>query len=471
MTVHIPEYNPLHDSNLKTFYSNERNLKRLRENGEITNENEVICNLKDFNQYREDLHKSQLYYVLQAYRQREAERHDRMLIANAEGISRKDNLQSSIRHQSHDEVIARKQQLEQEKHERKVRIYNMTEEKFKKMENMLAMQQMLLEHRKMLTNMRIQAHISLHQDLQRKHLIKLKKLFQFKKDRYNKNMRNLFKQRVIKNAEGQIQSWHKRLNERIANQRRIDVLLSEVQQERAYFIESHKEKYREKWQNIQEQIKRRSHDNRQQKNSKGLKKKTKKKRVADTIKTVAPSFCDEYQASFEGLLDSELCYALNTAIELGGHTPLTFDTNDPIYKAAKYILNHILYGFNVDLSEDPCAMHVLSERIMNFLCDAKKYVNYVSCDNERYIGLVSSTNTPFHTPRKPYRLLALPMITRPWSCHQQMPNLVCLARIMHVSPMSRLVALLAPLVSVAMRYIRLWTCVLARNVDQHRRAH
>ncbi|XP_017856972.1 PREDICTED: uncharacterized protein LOC108609741 [Drosophila arizonae] len=379
VTVHIPEYNPLHDSNLKTFYSNERNLKRLRENGEITDNNEVICNLKDFNQYREELHKSQLYYVLQAYRQREAERHDRMLIANAEGISRRDNLQTGVRHQSQEEVMARKQQLEEEKHERKVRIYNITEEKFKRMESMLAMQQMLLEHRKMLTNMRVQAHISLHQDLQRKHLIKLKKLFQFKKDRYNKNMRNLHKQRLTKHTEGQIQSWHKRLHERIANQRRIDQLLKEVKEERELFIESHKEKYREKWRRIQEQIKQRSHNMKEEKKSKGRKKKRKSKKkskAVDASKKATPSFCDEYQASFEGLLDSELCYALNAAIAMGGNAPLTFDTDDPIYKAAQYILNHILLGFDLDLSEDPCAMHVLSERIANFLCDAKKYVNY-----------------------------------------------------------------------------------------------
>lgn len=61
----LPEYNPLHDSNLNRFYANERNLKRLRENGEITQNNDVICNLKDFNEYRQELHKAQLYYILQ----------------------------------------------------------------------------------------------------------------------------------------------------------------------------------------------------------------------------------------------------------------------------------------------------------------------------------------------------------------------------------------------------------------------
>ncbi|XP_001989114.2 uncharacterized protein LOC6561440 [Drosophila grimshawi] len=371
VTVHIPEYNPLHDSNLKTFYSNERNLKRLRENGEITDENEVICNLKDFNQYREDLHKSQLYYVLQAYRQRETERQDRLLIANAEGISRRDHMEMGARHHNQEEVLARKQRLEEERHDRKMRIYNITEERFKKLEAMTAMQQMLLEHRKMLTNMRMKAHISLHQDLQRKHLIKLKKLFQFKKDRYNKNMRNLHKQRLMKHTEGQIQSWHKRLNERIAHQRRIEVLLMDVQHEREHFIANHIKKYQEKWQRIQDEIKNRGHQTKIARQPKRHNQKKKKK-----PRCVQPSFCDEYQESFEGLLDSELCYALNAAIALDGHTPVTFAPNDPIYKAAQYILNHILQGFNVDLSEDECAISILSSRIMNFICDAKKYVNY-----------------------------------------------------------------------------------------------
>lgn len=374
VTVHIPEYNPLHDSNLKTFYSNERNLKRLRENGEITDDNEVICNLKDFNQFREDLHKSQLYYVLQAYRQREAERHDRLLIANAEGISRRDDLNPAGRHHTQEEVLARKQRLDEERHMRKIQLYNITEEKFKRLENMTAMQQMLLEHRKMLTNMRVEAHIGLHQDLQRKHLIKLKKLFQFKKDRYNKNMRNLHKQRLMKHTEGQIQSWHKRLNERIANQRRIEVLLGEMELERESFIESHKEKYRVKWEQIQNEIKERS-----RKVIKDRKPKRPKKKKKKTVpRRTQPSFCDEFQATFDGLLDSELCYALNAAIALDGHAPVTFAPNDPIYKAAQYILNHILQDFNIDLSDDECALSVLINRIMNFMCDAKKYVNYVS---------------------------------------------------------------------------------------------
>ncbi|XP_026843364.1 uncharacterized protein LOC6604689 [Drosophila persimilis] len=364
----IPEYNPLHDANLRTFYSNERNLKRLRENGEITQTNDVICNLKDFNHHRQELHKSQLYYVLQAYKRREAEQHDRLLIANAEAITKRDHLNLAGRHQCYEEVVARKMRLDMEKHERMVHLSNLTMEKMKRLENLTSMQTMLLEHRKLLTNMRVQAHISLCHDLQRKYLIRQKKLFQFKKDRFNKNMRLLQKQRMMKNNEGQIQSWQKRLDERIANQQRLHFLLMEVELERGMFIERHKAKYELKWKHIQDQIRERTRQT--------MLKRQPKRRKRKKPKREKPSFCEEYQTTFDGLLDSELCYALNAAIAMEGHSPLTFAPDDPIYKAAQYILNHILKGFIEDLSDDECALKVLVSRIREFLCDAKKYVNY-----------------------------------------------------------------------------------------------
>lgn len=401
-TINIPEYNPLHDSNLKTFYANERNLKRLRMNGEITDNNEVICNLKDFNQFREDLHKSQLYYVLQAYRQREAERHDRLLIANAERISRRDDNNPNSRQNAQEDVMMRKQTIEEERHLRMVQLYSITEEKFKHVENMAEMQQMLLEHRKMLTNIRIQSHLGLHQDLQRKHLIKLKKLFQFKKDRYNKNMHNLHKQRLMKSNEGQIQSWHKRLNERIDHQRRIDLLLAEMAEEREEFIERHKAKYQLKWEQIQEEIKNRSRLNKLAKKPKRRKRKGKKSKL---LRRAQPSFCDEYKSTFEGLLNSELCYALNAAIQMEGHAPLTFAPDDPIYKAAQYIINYILQDFNKDLSDDKCAMSVLVTRISNFLCDAKKYVNYVSCVRKCCLHILSHSIVSIYYLQKAIQLI------------------------------------------------------------------
>ncbi|KAH8262311.1 hypothetical protein KR038_002266 [Drosophila bunnanda] len=373
VTEHIPEYNPLHDSNLKTFYSNERNLKRLRENGEITQDNDVICNLKDFNQHRQELHKSQLYYILQAYKRREQEQYDRMLIANAEAITKRDHQNLAARHQCTDQVLTRKQQLEAERHERKVHLLNITYEKFKRLENLATMQNLLLEHRKMLTNMRVAAHISMCEDLQRKQLIKQKKLFQFKKDRFNKNMRLLRKQRLNKSTEHQMQSWQKRLDERIAHQGRINYLLQDVEKERAKFIERHKALYKDKWQKIQDEIKERSRQS-----VAARRPKTRKRRKA---KRPPPSqvskhtFCEEYEATFEGLLDNDLCYALNAAIAMEGQTPLTFAPDDPIYKAARYILDHIITGFHEDLSEDECALLVLSSRIQEFICDAKKYVH------------------------------------------------------------------------------------------------
>lgn len=81
------------------------------------------------------------------------------------------------------------------------------------------------------------------------------------------------------------------------------------------------------------------------------------------------------------MLDSDLCYALNAAIAMEGQTALSFAPDDPIYKAAQYILDYIISGLNDDLSEDECALQVLISRIKDFVCDAKKYVHYVSVNS------------------------------------------------------------------------------------------
>lgn len=454
-TLNLPEYNPLHDSNLKTFYANERNLKRLRENGEITNENEVICNLKDFNQYREDLHKAQLYHVLQAYRQREAERHDRLLIANAEGISRRDDIMHSDRQHMHEDVIARKRAHEEAHHKRMVELYELSLQRIKRVRWFYKVMYMSIEHQRAVSNMKIKEHLGIYQDLQRKHLIKLKKLFQFKKDRYNRQMRNLQKQREQKHSAVQFQSWQLRLNARIDNQRRIEMLLAEIGEEREEFIERHKARYQEKWNRIQEEIKERSHRNKlmkQRKQRKKSKSKSKKKKAAAMMKRmmVQPSFCDEYRDVFEGLLDSELCYAMNAAIQMEGHSPLTFTSDDPIYKAAQYILNYILNDLNIDLSDDLCAKSVLIARIDNFLCDATKYVNYVSVKMFYIYDIVIVTCASFY--RKLCRLLDLRV--KAIRCLRQ-PRRHRATKLI-VARMSRSRALHALLAWAAMRFIRLW---------------
>jgi hypothetical protein len=51
------EYQPLHDPHLKTHFSTPRKQRHLRKNGFITEEGKVICNLKEFNRYRQYLHK------------------------------------------------------------------------------------------------------------------------------------------------------------------------------------------------------------------------------------------------------------------------------------------------------------------------------------------------------------------------------------------------------------------------------
>uniref|UniRef100_A0A1B0FMU2 Uncharacterized protein n=1 Tax=Glossina morsitans morsitans TaxID=37546 RepID=A0A1B0FMU2_GLOMM len=393
----FPEYNPLHDSNLKTFYANERNLRRLRENGEITHHNDVICNLKDFNEYRQQLHKSQLYYILQDLNSLEAEQHDRMLIANAEFITNKDHRNLSARQHTYTEILQRNQLLDEQKIERCKKLLERTQEKFLYVSIVQNIRKATIEHIKALRQLRMQKHLDVRNDLQRKQLIALKKLFQFKKDRLQKNLRLLQESRDKKANEEQYASWNKRLAERIANQKKIQTLIAEVSEQRKIFIENHKRHYHEKWDRIQNDIKKRS--NLTRKHFFSRHKVSSKKKLSDLEhgKNGIVSICNDLQGSFEKLLDEDVCLALNAALDIQDNVEVPFDSDDPIYKAAQFIMNHILAKFNKDLSHDKAAFTAVYDRLHSFLDEAKKFVLFGSLDSlviDSTTSLVNKAQTP-----------------------------------------------------------------------------
>uniref|UniRef100_A0A1A9VLM9 Uncharacterized protein n=1 Tax=Glossina austeni TaxID=7395 RepID=A0A1A9VLM9_GLOAU len=344
----FPEYNPLHDSNLKTFYANERNLKRLRENGEITHNNDVLCNLKDFNEYRQQLHKSHLYYILQDLNRLEAEQHDRMLIANAQFITNKDHRNLSARQHTYTEILQRKQLLDEQKIERWKKLLERTQEKSLYVSIVQNIRKATIEHKKALRQLRMQKHVEMRNDLQRKQLIALKKLFQFKKDRLQKNLRLLQESRDKKANEEQYASWNKRLAERIATPKGESKHIAEVSEQRKMFIENHKGHYHEQWDRIQNDIKKRSNLTRKRFFSRH--KVSSKKKLSDLWKNDIVSICNEMQGSFEKVLDEDVCLALNAVHDMQENVEVPFDSDDPIYKVAQFITNHILTKFNKDLS-------------------------------------------------------------------------------------------------------------------------
>uniref|UniRef100_A0A1B0AHB3 Uncharacterized protein n=1 Tax=Glossina pallidipes TaxID=7398 RepID=A0A1B0AHB3_GLOPL len=372
----FPEYNPLHDSNLKTFYANERNLKRLRENGEITHNNDVICNLKDFNEYRQQLHKSHLYYILQDLNRLEAEQHDRMLIANAELITNKDHRNLSARQHTYTEILQRKQLLDEQKMERCKKLLERTEEKFLYVNVMQNIRKATSEHKKALRQLRMQKHLDVRNDLQRKQLIALKKLFQFKKDRLQKNLRSLQESKDKKANEEQYASWNKRLAERIANQKTIQTLLAEVSEQRKIFIENHKRHYHEKWDRIQSAIKKRSDLTRKRFFSRHNVSSKKKVSDLEHEKNDIISFCHDFQGSFDRLPDEDVCLALKAVLDMETNVELPFDADDPIYKAAQFIIKHILAKFNKDLSHDKAVFTAVYDRLNSFFDEARKLILY-----------------------------------------------------------------------------------------------
>ncbi|XP_062603625.1 uncharacterized protein LOC134265435 [Saccostrea cucullata] len=68
------EYQPLHDPHLKNHFNIPRMQRHLRKNGFITEEGQVICNLREFNQYRQYLRKICLLEMAKERKEMEEER-------------------------------------------------------------------------------------------------------------------------------------------------------------------------------------------------------------------------------------------------------------------------------------------------------------------------------------------------------------------------------------------------------------
>ncbi|KAK3104092.1 hypothetical protein FSP39_024350 [Pinctada imbricata] len=76
------EYQPLHDPHLRHHFSSPKMRRHLERNGFITNEGKVICNLKEFNQYRQYLRK---IYLLEKAREGKGDCQESMTSEEKEG--------------------------------------------------------------------------------------------------------------------------------------------------------------------------------------------------------------------------------------------------------------------------------------------------------------------------------------------------------------------------------------------------
>ncbi|XP_017481257.1 PREDICTED: uncharacterized protein LOC108370436 [Rhagoletis zephyria] len=363
-----------------------KKLERLRENGEITQNNDVICNLKDFNEYRQQLHRTRLYYVLQEINRQENEQHDRMLITNAEAITTRDHHNLAARQSSFTEIQGRKRKLENIRTARFQKLWQRTQYRIERKAAADEMEKAYHEYRKLLNHMKIQRHLEASADLQRKHLIKLKKVLQLKKDRLHKNLRNVEYERHRKHEQIQTISWEKRLKERITYQDKMKGLLETTDTQRKLFIEDHRQKYSEKWSRIQDEIKERAKlMKKQSKLHKYPREKLKHILLPNPKTDNGMAFCDRPNESFDKLLDHQLCEALNVAIDIENQLVMPFEPGDPIYKAAKFIITNIIKIFDKDLSKDPRICKQVRERVDQFFDEAKRFVIFRSSQISAHI--------------------------------------------------------------------------------------
>lgn len=348
----------------------------------------------------------------------QTEQHDRALIDNAEKITNDDYRNLMARKHTYTDIRLRKRDIDRRRSEHFKRLYEKTLERFAFIHVVEAIRQTCIEHKKVINQLKMEKHREVRNDLQRKQLIALKKLFQFKKERLKKNLKNLREQRIHKANQDQYASWNKRLAERIAYQERIQELLASAAQRKKYFIQNHRERYLVKWERLNEDIKIRAAQNRarsyfgkiEKRKRRAMLKEAEKQKSAGKQQRIGTraitqnatsantsagiesgadiggggdaipknSVCEDFQSSFDNLLDEEVCMALHATLDMEDNVKLPFESDDPIYKAAKFIMVHILAKFDKDLSYDQKLYKTVYSRMSRFFDEAKKFVLFVS---------------------------------------------------------------------------------------------
>nr|KAF6450508.1 hypothetical protein HJG59_008382 [Molossus molossus] len=97
------EYNSLHDPHLKEYYSRKYILKKLKKDGYITNDNKVICHLREFNMYRQYLTNLKLDYERNYVREQEWKTKEMLLLTKiGEDVKREARIEKQ-RHRNREE--------------------------------------------------------------------------------------------------------------------------------------------------------------------------------------------------------------------------------------------------------------------------------------------------------------------------------------------------------------------------------
>lgn len=93
------DYQPLHDHHLSRMFRKQPKLKKLlHRKGMISVDDDVICTLKEFNEYRQFLKRLYTMQVNRVRAQHDEENMDRMRFANAEKNAKK-NAEIFVRHE------------------------------------------------------------------------------------------------------------------------------------------------------------------------------------------------------------------------------------------------------------------------------------------------------------------------------------------------------------------------------------
>ncbi|XP_037951793.1 calponin homology domain-containing protein DDB_G0272472-like [Teleopsis dalmanni] len=376
------EYNSLHDPHLKNFYSNERNLIRLRQNGEITQDNDVICSLRDFNQYRMLLYKVCSGYKNARISTHDSDDRDKKLIECAESITKHDYINLEARMHGYTEINTRKSVHIDVREKRFVNLWSDVLKRLKRIEKQRRLEKEAMEHQKLLKFLKMERIKEIRYDIFRKRLNKLKSHLKDKEIRLKLNIsRRKAKLQKIADAKNE-KSWELRLKQRFEQQEELKVRTLALAAKKAAFIKIHMDKCREKW--TRDQVKMKLAAEKRNKKlmeklfgmtKKKRKRKKKKKKKVQKVAEEKPPCQDQPNKVSQQIIDSNLALTLNLVLDMETKKAIPLSNDDPAYKAAEYVLREIINTFDKDLSDDKKAYKAVSDQIQKYIQEAKLIVS------------------------------------------------------------------------------------------------
>ncbi|KAL5280801.1 FSIP2 family protein [Megaselia abdita] len=358
-------YNPLHDKHLRKFFSNPVMVRKLLKNDEITENLDVRCTLKEFNQFRSFIHKACLEIMTKRMKEAAEDQKNRSYLSHAFRMAHLDEQKPPERSPSG--YLHRKSQIDREKNERNLKNWLRKLEMIRENEFLRRFKKAIMAHKKELFEKKAFEVMKNSREIMRSKEITYKKNLEIKDKRSLRARKNNQAMKEKKILEKSMKYYQQRLQHKYKTEEKKRIRDLQFAEKKKRNIEAHKKRYSRIWKVIEAKIAIHA----------GSAKKFYRKTIpfAKKIPLLLPTSVPE--SSNDGkffLSNSNLKSTLNLIIDQEKNK-LQFSTRESLLhkeRTIKYVVREILNKFNEDLSGYEVIVEAMSAKLEKFFVKMKQ---------------------------------------------------------------------------------------------------